>query len=295
MHSRIDATEETNRLGRLIGHKHTQDSPNLVSKCFMENGIPRLIFLAACNIKSGDELLYDYGDREKSTVQELPWLLPAGDQPKTVPPVPLAQSPAPVAPPQTSFKTPTTRTKQQARKKLFGSSSAGSQTDLSLTDMGEELQEELHLYSQLQSEPEIPGRLDSQSQSQLQTPGTPYTLHLLSSLTDSPTSDAPQPAQKKTLDERSPQKDPEAKRLKTTLEAPQDQGLGEVAQQKTLHERSPPKDLPPKRLKTTLGTEDVQQESQSSGSVEKDLEKLNLDGKLRINYKKLINCQHIIV
>ena len=514
MHSRIDATEETNRLGRLIGHKHTQDSPNLVSKCFMENGIPRLIFLAACNIKSGDELLYDYGDREKSTVQELPWLLPAGDQPKTVPPVPLAQSPAPVAPPQTSFKTPTTRTKHQVRKKLFGmgeqSSSAGSQTDLSLTEMSEELQEELQLYSQLQSEPGTPGRLDSLSQSQVQIPGTPYQLsrsqsipmtpatpgtplvyrsandlvseyailnkdllkdkiyyvlgkiqketkqilefggakkhrilsnsvhyiilgenpdldeldeayHLgtvddptvvkenwvwysmitgkklptepfshyekildgvvallgemslgdknkvwamltwhgaqvVNSLTSvvthvienkpegqlymdassqpnisivtsdwvqqtaksrlrcdekeyhpslfgdqytelltSPTIDAPQPAQKKTIDERSPQKDPEAKRLKTTLEAPQDQGLGEVAQQKTLHERSPPKDLPPKKLKTTLGTEDVQQESQSSGSVEKDLEKLNLDGKLRINYKKLINCQHIIV
>ena len=122
-----------------------------------------------------------------------------------------------------------------------------------------------------------------------------------------PSIEAPPPAQKKTLDDRSPQKNPEAKRLKTTLEAPQDQGLGEVVsseerqapeeslnsaaasreqQQKILHEQSPQKEPEPKRMKTTHRDEEVQQESQSSGSVEKDLERMNLDGKLRINYKK---------
>ena len=169
MHSRIDATEETNRLGRLIGHKHTQDSPNLVSKCVMENGIPRLLFLAARNIKSGEELLYDYGDREKSTVQELPWLLPADDQPNTV------------------LKTPTRtfQTKERTRKNLFerkqvrslfkvvqSDQNSGTQTDLSLTGISDTFHEELQLHSQSMSEPQTPG---NQSQSIPMTPATPAT------------------------------------------------------------------------------------------------------------------------
>ena len=88
------------------------------------------------------------------------------------------------------------------------------------------------------------------------------------------------------------------------MEDPEDQSVGEVVsseereapaespispatsleqQQKILHEQSPQKEPEPKRMKTTHRDEEVQQESQSSGSVEKDLEKLNLDGKLRIN------------
>ncbi|XP_016094508.1 N-lysine methyltransferase SETD8-A-like isoform X1 [Sinocyclocheilus grahami] len=67
----VDATKETNRLGRLINHHKTG---NLRTKLHEINGTPHLIFLASRDIGVDEELLYDYGDRSKEAVAAHPWL-----------------------------------------------------------------------------------------------------------------------------------------------------------------------------------------------------------------------------
>uniref|UniRef100_A0A671L1S4 [histone H4]-lysine(20) N-methyltransferase n=1 Tax=Sinocyclocheilus anshuiensis TaxID=1608454 RepID=A0A671L1S4_9TELE len=67
----VDATKETNRLGRLINHRKTG---NLRTKLHEINGTPHLIFLASRDIGVDEELLYDYGDRSKEAVAAHPWL-----------------------------------------------------------------------------------------------------------------------------------------------------------------------------------------------------------------------------
>lgn len=39
-----------------------------------EKGRPRLIIIAKRDIGAGEELTYDYGDRNKVTLQSHPWL-----------------------------------------------------------------------------------------------------------------------------------------------------------------------------------------------------------------------------
>ncbi|CAH1129956.1 unnamed protein product [Ceutorhynchus assimilis] len=68
----IDATQETGRLGRLVNHSRT--NPNLVTKTLMVDKKPRLILIAKDDIKNGEEVLYDYGDRSKESLQHHPWL-----------------------------------------------------------------------------------------------------------------------------------------------------------------------------------------------------------------------------
>ncbi|XP_066255830.1 histone-lysine N-methyltransferase Set8-like isoform X1 [Euwallacea similis] len=68
----IDATEETGRFGRLVNHSRT--NPNLVTKTLIVDKIPRLVLLAKEDIKRGEEVLYDYGDRSKESLQYHPWL-----------------------------------------------------------------------------------------------------------------------------------------------------------------------------------------------------------------------------
>ncbi|XP_022689700.1 N-lysine methyltransferase KMT5A-B-like [Varroa jacobsoni] len=68
----IDATLESDRLGRLINHSIR--SANLKTKSVTIGGIPRLIFVAKRDIIAGEELLYDYGDRSKTSLQSHPWL-----------------------------------------------------------------------------------------------------------------------------------------------------------------------------------------------------------------------------
>ncbi|XP_053135244.1 N-lysine methyltransferase KMT5A [Hemicordylus capensis] len=67
----VDATKETSRLGRLINHSKCG---NCQTKLHDVDGIPHLILVASRDIKAGEELLYDYGDRSKASLEAHPWL-----------------------------------------------------------------------------------------------------------------------------------------------------------------------------------------------------------------------------
>ncbi|MEE6504134.1 hypothetical protein FKM82_005071 [Ascaphus truei] len=67
----VDATKESSRLGRLINHSKTG---NCHTKLHDINNIPHLILIASRDIKAGEELLYDYGDRSRSSIEAHPWL-----------------------------------------------------------------------------------------------------------------------------------------------------------------------------------------------------------------------------
>ncbi|KAJ8415555.1 hypothetical protein AAFF_G00425350 [Aldrovandia affinis] len=67
----VDATRETNRLGRLINHSK---NGNCQTKLHGIEGKPHLILVASRDIEEGEELLYDYGDRSKESIAAHPWL-----------------------------------------------------------------------------------------------------------------------------------------------------------------------------------------------------------------------------
>nr|XP_015859587.2 N-lysine methyltransferase KMT5A-like [Peromyscus maniculatus bairdii] len=67
----VDATRETNRLGRLINHSKCG---NCQTKLHAISGVPHLILIASRDIAVGEELLYDYGDRSKASIKAYPWL-----------------------------------------------------------------------------------------------------------------------------------------------------------------------------------------------------------------------------
>ncbi|XP_044296842.1 N-lysine methyltransferase KMT5A [Varanus komodoensis] len=67
----VDATKETDRLGRLINHSKCG---NCQTKLHDIDGVPHLILVASRDIKEGEELLYDYGDRSKASLEAHPWL-----------------------------------------------------------------------------------------------------------------------------------------------------------------------------------------------------------------------------
>lgn len=67
----VDATRETRRLGRLINHSK---SGNCQTKLHSIEGTPHLILVASRDIKLGEELLYDYGDRSREALAAHPWL-----------------------------------------------------------------------------------------------------------------------------------------------------------------------------------------------------------------------------
>ncbi|CDR95880.1 SET domain containing protein, putative [Babesia bigemina] len=71
----IDATEEDITFGpaRLINH--SRRNPNVVPKALEIDGCPRLFFVAKRDIKSGEELLIDYGERDPSVIKDNPWLM----------------------------------------------------------------------------------------------------------------------------------------------------------------------------------------------------------------------------
>ncbi|CAF0834099.1 unnamed protein product [Brachionus calyciflorus] len=68
----IDATAETDRLGRLLNHSKTEG--NCRSQLFEINSKPHLILIAARDIQPGEEMLYDYGERNKTAIESHPWL-----------------------------------------------------------------------------------------------------------------------------------------------------------------------------------------------------------------------------
>jgi histone-lysine N-methyltransferase SETD8 len=49
-------------------------TPNLQTKTVMFKGTPRLILIAKREVAAGEELLYDYGDRSKQSLEAHPWL-----------------------------------------------------------------------------------------------------------------------------------------------------------------------------------------------------------------------------
>lgn len=67
----MDATHSS-RIGRLINHSKSQY--NLRTKLYEVDGKPHLGFVAARNINKGEELLYDYGERDPRTLRAMPWL-----------------------------------------------------------------------------------------------------------------------------------------------------------------------------------------------------------------------------
>lgn len=67
----VDATKETGRLGRLVNHSK---KGNLKTQTCIIKGVPHLVLVAQRNIEPGEELLYDYGDRSKTSLQFHPWL-----------------------------------------------------------------------------------------------------------------------------------------------------------------------------------------------------------------------------
>ncbi|CAF1437573.1 unnamed protein product [Adineta steineri] len=68
----VDATEETNRLGRLINH--SRKNSNCQPKVFVIRDQPRLVLVALRDIEIDEELFYDYGERRKDIIEAFPWL-----------------------------------------------------------------------------------------------------------------------------------------------------------------------------------------------------------------------------
>ncbi|KAI6215113.1 [Histone H4]-lysine(20) N-methyltransferase [Aphelenchoides besseyi] len=68
----VDATTETKFKGRLVNHSLL--SPNLKSKVVDGDGTIHLCLFAKRDIRIGEELLYDYGDRSSASIALNPWL-----------------------------------------------------------------------------------------------------------------------------------------------------------------------------------------------------------------------------
>ena len=68
----VDATAESGKLGRLLNHSKAK--ANCMTKTVGIYDKPHLILVAKRDIKIGEELLYDYGDRSKSSLEAHPWL-----------------------------------------------------------------------------------------------------------------------------------------------------------------------------------------------------------------------------
>ena len=75
----IDATEESGKFGRLCNH--SRRAPNTHTKLVWirkeddcEDLVPHLIIVALRDINVGEEITYDYGDRDKEAIECHPWL-----------------------------------------------------------------------------------------------------------------------------------------------------------------------------------------------------------------------------
>ncbi|XP_033329261.1 SET domain containing 8 [Megalopta genalis] len=67
----VDATAETDKLGRLVNHSR---NGNLVARVIEVGSTPHLVLTAKENIPSGIEVTYDYGDRSREAIRYHPWL-----------------------------------------------------------------------------------------------------------------------------------------------------------------------------------------------------------------------------
>lgn len=67
----VDATAETNKLGRLVNHSR---NGNLIARVIEVESTPHLVLTAKENISIGVEVTYDYGDRSREAIRHHPWL-----------------------------------------------------------------------------------------------------------------------------------------------------------------------------------------------------------------------------
>ena len=68
----VDATRETGRLGRLLNHSRTE--ANCATRLISIKERPYLILETIKDVKEGEELMYDYGERSKDIIHSHPWL-----------------------------------------------------------------------------------------------------------------------------------------------------------------------------------------------------------------------------
>lgn len=69
----VDATEESPYKGRLVNHSLLK--PNLKTKVVEFGSKHYLVLIALRDIEVGEELLYDYGDRDPHNIAQNPWLV----------------------------------------------------------------------------------------------------------------------------------------------------------------------------------------------------------------------------
>ena len=68
----IDATKDDKSFGRLINH--SRRFPNIRPRVADKGGQPYVYFVAIAYIHKDSELLYDYGDKGKDSIESFPWL-----------------------------------------------------------------------------------------------------------------------------------------------------------------------------------------------------------------------------
>lgn len=68
----VDATKESGRLGRLLNHSRME--ANCVTRLVSIKDRPHLILETNRDVKAGEELLYDYGERSKDVLRFHQWL-----------------------------------------------------------------------------------------------------------------------------------------------------------------------------------------------------------------------------
>ena len=70
----VDATAERAEYGVGRFANHSRKAPNCAPRKLVVDGVPRLALVAAADIAYGDELRYDYGERDKGALRAFAWL-----------------------------------------------------------------------------------------------------------------------------------------------------------------------------------------------------------------------------
>ena len=70
----LDATKNDGRKGRLVNHSCT---PNCKAEIRIIDNVQRVVLFAKQTIVIGEEITYDYGDRDKESLEANPWLADA--------------------------------------------------------------------------------------------------------------------------------------------------------------------------------------------------------------------------
>lgn len=68
----VDATKDNSKMGRMVNH--SKKHPNTTTKVIEVDGMPKLILLALRDIRTNEELVYDYGERRADVIKAMPWL-----------------------------------------------------------------------------------------------------------------------------------------------------------------------------------------------------------------------------